>query len=73
MAASKSRGHICFAGRFEFFNASTMPMSTGVIMRAPVNAPLDVDGFRMGGRFEGTAAWWNRNGAMVVEALGAVA
>jgi hypothetical protein len=48
-------------------------MTTGVIMRAPINAPLDVDGFRMGGRFEGTAAWWNRNGAMVVEALRDVA
>jgi hypothetical protein len=49
----QSKGHIAFAGRFEYF-----ALDSGDIVRAPVECPLRCDvPVRNGARFVGTAAW----------------
>jgi hypothetical protein len=48
-AEGKSRGHVEFIGPFEYFYAVN-----GDLFRAPKDSPLDVHGYRMGGRFEST-------------------
>lgn len=43
----KSKGHVCFFGRFEFFRAAD-----GSLFRGTVSSYLGVDGYRADGRFE---------------------
>lgn len=48
-----SRGHIAFAGRWEYFS-----LPNGDIVRADVAYPIRCDvPYRNGARFVGTAAW----------------
>jgi hypothetical protein len=51
--ADKSRGHIAFAGRWEYFS-----LPGGDIARADARSPMRCDvPYRNGARFVGTAAW----------------
>lgn len=47
----KSKGHVTFLGRFEYFK-----ISNDDLYRAPKDKPVDINGYRMGARFE-SAAW----------------
>lgn len=60
MDSEKSVGHICFRDGYEFFWVSERS-GRKYVVRADVANPIDpVSNQRVGGRFEGTEAWFQR-------------
>ena len=53
MSEERSKGHIGFSGRWEYFW-----INKRVVMRAPRDGYIDVMGYRSGARFESTAEAW---------------
>lgn len=57
-----SVGHIAFAGRREFFWFGERGEPGCHVRVADADAPLDVEGYRMGSRFCAYPWWWDRWG-----------
>ena len=57
---AKSKGHIAFAGPFEFYDYA------GNIFRARIDTPIGAEGVRIG-RFESHGAAWKQHGAVVLQ------
>lgn len=51
---TKSEGHIGTRGELEFYEQG------GEVFAAPIANPLDLDGYRQGGRWEGSRAHFDR-------------
>lgn len=60
-----TRGHlVTCCGGVEFFALGDD------VFRARQSSPLDVNGYRMGARWEAPRWWWDAHGATIVGALG---
>lgn len=49
----KSRGHITFTGKHEYF-----ALDNGQVYRAPLAGYITTDGYRSGARYEGPSIKW---------------